>query len=63
MGRTFASKDLVCYLNAEDMLEKIEYYLVHDDEREKIAGCGKNKIIGKRTVSGSISQLLEINKF
>lgn len=54
-------EDLICYSDVEDMLEKIEYYLVNDDEREKIADCGRNKIIGKRTVTESIRQLLEIN--
>ncbi len=34
-------KEIVCYNNKEDMLDKIKYYLEHDSERERIrrAGC------------------------
>ena len=51
-------EDLVCYSSIEDVLQKIEYYLSHDDEREKIASCGRKKVIGRRTVAGSVGQLL-----
>lgn len=33
-------KDIVYYVNLEDMFEKIDYYLTHDDEREKIRLAG-----------------------
>jgi len=34
-------KEIVCYTGKEDMVDKIEYYLGHDSERERIrrAGC------------------------
>ena len=53
-------EDFADYSSVEDMLEKIDYYLKHDDEREKMAGCGKAKIIGRRKVSESVRQLLEM---
>ena len=53
-------EDLEIYSSVADMLEKTEYYLKNDDEREKIADCGRKKIIGKRTVSESIKQLFQM---
>lgn len=32
--------EIVCYTDKEDMLEKIRYYLEHDDERERIRLAG-----------------------
>ena len=53
-------EDFACYSSVADILEKIEYYLNRDDEREKIANSGKTKIINKRTVAESIKQLFAI---
>ncbi len=36
-------KEIVCYRNKHDMLEKIKYYLTHDKEREKIRIAGYNR--------------------
>jgi hypothetical protein len=33
-------KEIVCYTGLEDMLDKIDYYLKHDEEREAIADAG-----------------------
>lgn len=35
-----SGKHLVFYHTIEDLLEKIDYYLTHDEEREAIACCG-----------------------
>lgn len=37
-------EDLVLFSDEEDMLKKIDYYLQHDNEREKIAINGYNKV-------------------
>jgi len=37
-------EDLVLFSDEEDMLNKIDYYLQHDNEREKIAINGYNKV-------------------
>lgn len=37
-------EDLVLFTDEEDMLKKIDYYLQHDNEREKIAINGYNKV-------------------
>jgi len=54
-------EDLAYYSSAEDVTEKVDYYLQHFEEREKMAKCGMSKIIGKRTVSESIRQLFEMH--
>jgi spore maturation protein CgeB len=33
-------KEIVCYTGADDLVEKIRYYLAHDDERERIRRAG-----------------------
>lgn len=38
-------KELVIYYDLEDMLEKIEYYLEHEEERNHIAQKGQQKVI------------------
>ena len=37
-------EDLVLFHNDEDMMDKIEYYLSHEKEREEIAVNGQEKI-------------------
>lgn len=37
-------QEMVMYESHDDLLDKIEYYLVHEKEREEIALCGKEKI-------------------
>ena len=36
-------KEVVTYETAEEMIEKINYYLNHDEERQAIAEAGKNR--------------------
>lgn len=36
--------DFVYYLNEEDLLEKIEYYLTHEEERKQIARNGQERV-------------------
>jgi len=38
-------KDFIMVKSKEEMLEKIKYYLKHDDERKAIAQSGHNKVI------------------
>ncbi|UKN01238.1 glycosyltransferase [Paracrocinitomix mangrovi] len=42
-------KDLVCYENHQDALDKIRYYLTHNEEREKIAKSGQQKTLNNYT--------------
>ena len=37
-------KELVLYGSAEELLDKIRYYLSHEKERQQIAHCGYIKV-------------------
>ena len=41
--------DLVTYRTDKEMFSLIDYYLGHDEEREKIASAGHDLVIGKHT--------------
>ncbi|PAV11363.1 hypothetical protein ASJ81_10340 [Methanosarcina spelaei] len=42
-------KEIVCYTDKEDMVNKIKYYLKHDDEREKIRQAGYKRCLQDHT--------------
>lgn len=44
-----SGKHLITYNKDEDAIPLIEYYLAHDEEREKIALCGMQEVLSKHT--------------
>lgn len=42
-------KEIVCFDDIDDLMDKIRYYLVHDDEREMIALAGYQRTIRDHT--------------
>ena len=42
-------KEIACYENVDDMIEKIKYYLTHEDERKTIAKAGYERTIRDHT--------------
>jgi spore maturation protein CgeB len=52
-------KDLVWYESMEDMLDKAEYYLAHDSEREAIATNGRERIAEGFTYEILLKKMLE----
>lgn len=52
---------LVLYRSPEEMIEKVNYYLKHDDERERIAQAGYEEVIAKHTIQARIDVM--INEF
>lgn len=56
-------KEIVCWNNKKDLIEKISYYLENKDEREKIAKNGYKRAIENHTWSKRIEQIwFRINK-
>ncbi len=50
--------DYVYYTDNNDLLRKIDYYLTHDEERERIAGCGLEKVRQYHTYDCRIEEIL-----
>jgi len=56
-------KHLVVFDGYEDLCSKIEYYLKHEEEREKIAKQGQQEVLEKHTISTRVREYLkEIEK-
>lgn len=53
-------RDLVCYENYGDLLEKVEYYLNHDEERRQIAQNGYQKIEQSHTMRRRVEEMFQI---
>ena len=51
-------EDLVFFDDAKDCIEKIGYYLEHEDERIRIADCGRDTILNEHTMTHSLTKLL-----
>lgn len=51
------NEDFVYYTDYEDLLKKIDYYLTHDKEREKIARNGYEKVKEKHTFKNRVLDL------
>lgn len=57
-------KEIETYKTKEELLEKINYYLKHDDEREKIAKAGQLRTLSEHTYEIRMKELLNIlNKY
>jgi len=50
------------FYTKEEMIEKIDYYLKHEDEREKIALEGQKEVFDKYTIDKSVGRYLSIIK-
>lgn len=52
-------KEIVMFKTPEQLFEKVEYYLQHEEEREQIAQAGHNKVIECYTYEKKLKKLLE----
>ena len=52
-------KHLVWYYNNEDLYEKVDFYLKHDSERERIAAAGQEYVREACTYEARIKEMLE----
>ena len=51
-------EDMVCYESKEDLMDKIAYYLKHEDERKEIAQNGHRKIKESHTYKHRVMEML-----
>lgn len=51
-------EDFVCYESEQDLLQKIDYYLTHEDERQAIAKNGHDKVAAAHTYRDRVRQML-----
>ena len=51
-------EDYVSYSDREDMLNKIKYYLEHEDERKLIAENGCRKVREEHTYTQRLSEII-----
>ena len=53
-------EDFVCYESESDLLQKLDYYLAHEDERRAIAGNGHAKVAAAHTYRDRVRQMLDL---
>ncbi|MGN0378889.1 MAG: glycosyltransferase [Butyrivibrio sp.] len=53
-------KDLVYFESRDEMLEKVSYYLAHDDERREIAENGRRKVMELHSYMNRLDRMAEI---
>jgi len=52
-------KEIVVFKNRNDLLNKVKYYLEHENERRKIAQAGRRACLERMTYSSLVSRLAE----
>lgn len=52
-------EELVMYTGMEDLLNKIDYYLTHEEERKKIALRGQEKVLREFSLTKRMSEMFE----
>lgn len=53
------NKEIVMFRDPEELLEKASFYLAHDEEREKIARAGYEKLINCYTYEKKLQKLID----
>jgi len=53
-------KEIECFKNIPELVEKINYYLAHDEEREKIAKAGYERTLRDHTYEKRFNQIFKI---
>ena len=61
LGELFqVGTEVVTYRDADDCIEKIEYYLSHEEERACIAKAGQQRTLHEHTYAHRMRELLDI---
>lgn len=53
-------KEIVLYRNEEELLQLVEYYLTHDEERREIARNGQRKVLSNHTLRLRFQKIMPI---
>ncbi len=53
-------EDFVYYESRQDLLDKVDYYLEHEDERKEIARRGYEKVCAEHTYEQRLQEILDI---
>lgn len=56
-------KHLVTYKNLDEAVERADYYIKHDDEREAIAKAGFDEFIAKHTYEHRVREALALSEY
>ncbi|WP_318708955.1 CgeB family protein [Candidatus Acetatifactor stercoripullorum] len=52
-------EEIVLYHNEEELMEYVAYYLAHDEERERIAQKGREKVLQKYDFKGALAKVFQ----
>ena len=53
--------EIACFESADELVDKVRYYLAHDDERRRIAAAGHRRVVaGGHTYRDRLQQLLRL---
>jgi spore maturation protein CgeB len=52
--------DLACYQSVEEAIDKMRFYLAHEEERRAIAARGQQKVLNAHTFRHRVRQLLQM---
>jgi len=52
-------KEIVMYRSLEEMVEKVQYYLEHEEERRQIAHAGYEKVLREYNYAEKLRRIFE----
>ena len=53
-------REIDVFSSPEEAKEKIDYYLSHPEERQKMARLGRDKVISELTISHAAQRMLDV---
>jgi len=53
-------KHFVAFASESELIEKIDYYLAHSDEREEIAGAGHREVLARHSLETRLTALVSV---
>jgi spore maturation protein CgeB len=53
-------QEIVCFDTREEMLDRIKYYLAHDDERQAIAAAGRARVLRDHTWARRVERMVQL---